>query len=139
MYQLERKLEANFVREGGITVNILFDYGGHQEIMDAVDTIMSNPDLAQSFQALGLKPEKKKALLSKYLYTGTDPENNDKPLPEPEVILRTGGEVRSSNFLPYQSQYSEWIYDKRMWPSFDMYAFLDTVAEYQMRKRNFGK
>jgi tritrans,polycis-undecaprenyl-diphosphate synthase [geranylgeranyl-diphosphate specific] len=58
---------------------------------------------------------------------------------EPELIIRTGDAVRTSNFLPWQSAYSEWIFLKKMWPEFTKQDLIECIKEFDSRKRNFGK
>lgn len=120
-------------------MNILFDYGAQRELADAMETVMSDPAKREAY--LAADGAEQTATISRHLYTGVDPTDADKkrPLPEPDVILRTGGEQRSSNFLAFQSQYSEWLYDNRFWPQFDTSAFLEKVLEFQQRKPNYGK
>ena len=57
----------------------------------------------------------------------------------PDLIIRTGGEKRTSNFLPWQSTYSEWIFLDKMWPEFSEKDLKACVTEFSNRKRNFGK
>ena len=58
---------------------------------------------------------------------------------EPELIIRTGGMVRTSNFLLWQSTYSEWIFLKKLWPEFTKKDLEKCIKEFQARRRNFGK
>jgi undecaprenyl diphosphate synthase len=58
---------------------------------------------------------------------------------EPELIIRTGGVTRTSNFLPWQSIYSEWIFTKKLWPEFSKEDLQECIKEFETRKRNFGK
>jgi len=57
----------------------------------------------------------------------------------PELIIRTGGEKRTSNFLPYQSAYSEWIFIEKMWPEFEKEDFVECIHEFGNRQRRFGR
>ena len=69
-------------------------------------------------------------LISKNLYT--------KEQPDPDLVIRTGGELRISNFLPWQSVYSELYFTNKYWPDFKNDDLLEAIAEYQKRNRRFG-
>ena len=58
---------------------------------------------------------------------------------EPDMIIRTGGEKRTSNFLPFQAAYSEWIFIDKMWPEFEKQDLLAAIEEFEHRDRRFGK
>ena len=84
-----------------ITLSIAFDYGGRAEILEAVRRILME----------GVLPEKlDEAVFSRYLYT--------EALPDPDLIIRTGGELRLSNFFLWQSAYSEYYHTPTLWPDF---------------------
>lgn len=105
-----------------ITLNVAFNYGGRAEIIDAVRHIMRD----------GHAPEVvTEELLSDYLYTGG--------LPDPDLIIRTGGEYRLSNFLLWQSAYAEYYATPRFWPDFDETELTAALVEYNQRERRFGK
>ena len=70
------------------------------------------------------------AVFSNYLYTGNDPD--------PDLIIRTSGEQRISNFLLWQGAYSELLFIDRLWPDFDENALYRAIKEYQSRNRRFG-
>jgi undecaprenyl diphosphate synthase len=79
----------------------------------------------------GLKPEEiDKEIFESYLYT--------KGLPNPDLIIRTSGEMRLSNFLLWQSAYSELYFTETMWPDFGKDEFKSAIMEYQKRERRFG-
>jgi tritrans,polycis-undecaprenyl-diphosphate synthase [geranylgeranyl-diphosphate specific] len=100
-------------------------YGGRQEILDAVR------DIAEEVQAGRLRPRDiDEQLLSKHLYT--------QHLPDPDLILRTSGEERISNFLLWQMAYSELYFTDVYWPGFRRVDFLRAVRTYQLRKRRYG-
>lgn len=101
-------------------------YGGRQEIIDAVRAI------AEEVKAGRVRPQDvDEALLSKHLYTSH--------LPDPDLILRTSGEERISNFLLWQVAYSELYFTDVYWPGFRRIDFLRAVRTFQLRKRRFGK
>ena len=103
----------------GLTLNIALNYGGRSEILDAF-----------------IKFKKSKLNISeknfyKFLY-------NPK-LPDPEIIIRTGGDLRLSNFLLWQSAYSEFFFTKTLWPNFNYIQLRKIINDFNKRKRNFGK
>lgn len=105
-----------------MTLSVAFDYGGRAEIIDAVRSIIAN----------GLSPDElDEELFGSYLYSAT--------LPDPDLIVRTAGEQRLSNFLLWQSAYSEYYYTQAMWPDFDDQEVRQALIAYSQRKRRFGK
>lgn len=101
-------------------------YGGRQEIIDAVRAV------AQDVKDGRVRPgDIDEGLLSKYLYTSH--------LPDPDLILRTSGEERISNFLLWQMAYAELYFTDVYWPGFRRVDFLRAVRTYQMRQRRYGK
>lgn len=105
-----------------ITLNVAFNYGGRAEIVDAVKHILRD----------GLKPEDvTESLLSDYLYNAG--------LPDPDLIIRTGGEWRLSNFLIWQAAYAEYYATPTFWPDFDEDELARALVEYSQRERRFGK
>ena len=98
---------------------IALNYGGRQEIVSAVNKLVSNN------QAITVES------ISENLYTA--------PFGEPDLIIRTGGELRLSNFLMYQGAYSELYFTKELWPDFDENSLDRAVSEFGERKRRFGK
>ncbi len=104
-----------------MTFTIAFNYGGRAEIVDAVRRIVAS----------GVSPNKvNEKLIRRYLY---DPE-----MPEPELVVRTSGEIRTSNYLMWESAYSEWVFTDVLWPDFRREDLYDSIAEYQQRERRFG-
>ena len=100
-------------------------YGGRQEILDAVRTI------AEDVKSGKLRPsDVDERLVSKYLYTAH--------LPDPDLILRTSGEERISNFLLWQMAYAELYFTDVYWPGFRKVDFLRAIRTYQLRKRRYG-
>jgi undecaprenyl diphosphate synthase len=105
-----------------IALNVAFNYGGRAEIVDAIKAIMRE----------GAPPEKvTEELVSQHLYT---PD-----LPDPDLIIRTGGEFRLSNFLIWQAAYAEFYSTPAYWPDFDETELRKAVAVFQHRDRRFGK
>ena len=106
----------------GITLNVAFDYGGRNEILNAVKNIIS----------AGTSPsEITESSFSNYLYTSESPD--------PDLIIRTGGELRLSNFLLWQSAYSEYYHTKVMWPDFQEKHIDKALRSFNRRQRRFGK
>ena len=105
-----------------ITLNVAFNYGGRAEIVDAVRHIIQD----------GVRPEDlSEEQLSSYLYTAN--------LPDPDMIIRTGGEWRLSNFLIWQAAYAEYYTTPTYWPDFDEVELDKALIEYNRRERRFGR
>ncbi|MGL4687549.1 MAG: isoprenyl transferase [Fusobacteriaceae bacterium] len=112
--ELSEKTKLNI----GITLNIAFNYGGRSEIIDAVNKIIAS----------GEKNIDEK-IFEKYLY------NN---IPDPELLIRTSGEIRISNFLLWQIAYSEIYVTDKLWPDFKEKDFEDAIISFNKRERRFG-
>jgi undecaprenyl diphosphate synthase len=110
----------------GLTVLMAFNYGGRDELLDAFRT------LARQVQAGELKPEDiTEKELSGALYTAD--------VPDPDLLIRTSGEMRISNFLLWQIAYTELLVTPVLWPDFGASDLYQAVAEFQKRTRRFGK
>lgn len=108
-----------------LILNLALNYGARTEIVDAVRAIVN--DCASK----RLRPEEiDEKNFSSYLYT--------KDLPDPDLLIRTSGEMRLSNFLLWQLSYSELYISKKLWPDFKRSDFLKAVKEYQSRQRRYG-
>ncbi len=104
-----------------LILNIAFNYGGRDEIVCAIQAMIAD----------GVKAEDVNAeLVSKYLFTAG--------VPDPDLIIRTSGELRSSNFLIWQGAYSEWYFPAAYWPDFDRQELLRALDEYNHRQRRYG-
>lgn len=109
-----------------MTVNLALSYGGRAEIVKMVR------EIALEVQAGRLAPEAIDAgLVARHLYTGT--------MPDPDLLIRTSGEMRISNFLLWQIAYAEIFVTPTLWPDFDREEFLAILRQYQARERRFGK
>ena len=109
----------------GITFNIALNYGGRDEIIKAVKNI------AQDVKDGKIDVENiNEELLSNNLYT--------KGQPDPDLLIRTSGEIRLSNFLPWQLVYSEFLFIDKNWPDFTEEDLDEAIIEYQKRTRKFG-
>jgi undecaprenyl diphosphate synthase len=110
----------------GLTVLMAFNYGGRDELIDAFRT------LARQVQAGELKPEEiSEKAISEALYTAE--------VPDPDLLIRTSGEMRVSNFLLWQIAYTELWITPTLWPDFGAADLYRAVAEFQGRTRRFGK
>ena len=106
-------------------VNLLFGYGGRQEIIDGVNKVISKIK-TKELSLDKLTPD----LFKKFLWTGD--------IPDPDLIIRTGGVQRLSNFFPYQSVYSELYFLNCLWPEISKADLEQAVSYYNNVRRNFG-
>jgi len=105
-------------------INIALAYGGREEIIDAVKKVAEKIE-NKELETKNINEE----TFSENLYLNT----------EPDLIIRTGGEKRTSNFLPWQSIYSEWFFLEKAWPEFEKEDIVKVINEYKNRERRFGK
>jgi undecaprenyl diphosphate synthase len=110
----------------GLRVNLAINYGGRAEIVDAVNAILDN---ARNSGTVG-KLEVDEELISSRLYTAH--------VPDPDLLIRTSGEMRISNFLLWQVAYAELYVTDTLWPDFSQGDLLRAVLAYQRRDRRFG-
>ena len=109
----------------GITFNIALNYGGRAEIIRAVKTI------AEKFKNETIDIQDiDEQMISDNLYTAGQPD--------PDLVIRTSGELRLSNFLPWQVVYSEFLFVNKNWPDFTEQDLDNAIIEYQKRTRKFG-
>ena len=112
-------------KSDGMILNLALSYGGRSEILHAVQGILSD------FQNGKIKPEEiTQQRFSQYLWTYG--------IPDPDLLIRTSGEFRISNFLLWQIAYTELYVTETLWPDFDREELLKAVADYQSRERRFG-
>lgn len=105
-----------------LILSLAFNYGGRDEIVCAIREIIRD----------GVKPEEvTEELISKYLFTAD--------LPDPDLVIRTSGEMRTSNFLIWQSTYAEWYITPTLWPDFDRDELYEALKSYNQRERRFGR
>ena len=126
LQKLMSELEAKTVLFTGLLVRFAMGYGGREEILDAANRVIT--DVKKGLVVLGpsgLSMEQ----LSSYMYTSS----------EPDVVVRTGGDHRTSNFLIWQSWYSEWFFVDKFWPEFGFEDLKRIVEEFGARQRRFGK
>ena len=110
----------------GLQLNIAFNYGGRAEIVRAVKQIATDVEKGK-INVEDINEE----IISNNLYT--------KGQPDPDLLIRTSGEIRTSNFLPWQIVYSEFYFPEKNWPEFNDDDFLEAIRVYQSRNRRFGK
>lgn len=110
----------------GLVLNLALNYGGRTEILDAVKAI------ANSVKAGMIDlPDIDEELFSSFLYTAN--------IPDPDLLIRTSGEQRISNFLLWQTSYTELHIIDTLWPDFGRKELFEAIIEYQKRERRFGK
>lgn len=109
----------------GLIVNMALNYGSRQEMVCAVKSIV-NKAISGEISV----DEIDENTISNNLFTAY--------MPEPDLIIRTSGENRLSNFLLYQAAYSEFIFTKTLWPDFNDEEYIKTLIEYEKRQRRFG-
>lgn len=115
-------IKNSYIEQESIKLNIALNYGGKKELIEAIKDIMK----------AGIDVKKiNEELLAKHLYT--------KGQTDPELVIRTGGRIRLSNFLLWQTAYSELYFTKVLWPDFDAMELKKAITWYQDQKRNFGK
>ena len=102
-------------------INIALNYGGRDELVHAFKSIVNDGYKAEDID---------EKLISEYLYT--------KHIPDPDLLIRPGGELRISNFLIYQIAYSELYFTDKLWPDFSYEDFDNAIEEYSRRNRRFG-
>lgn len=104
-----------------LTLSIAWNYGGRDEILNAIQNMIKD----------GVDPEKvNEDLVDSYLFTHD--------IPDPDLMIRTSGEMRTSNFLIWQSSYTEWFFSDKLWPDFDKKALQEAIQSYSKRVRRYG-
>jgi undecaprenyl diphosphate synthase len=120
------KAIENTAQNNHMTLHLALSYSGRSEIMRAVKNMMF--DLQDNkIERSALNDE----LFGQYLYTAG--------IPDPELLIRTSGEHRISNFLLWQLAYTEFYFTEKLWPDFRKVDFFEAVLDYQSRERRFGK
>lgn len=105
-----------------LILNVAFDYGGRAELVNAIRRIIADGVPAERVDD---------SLVSRYLYTAS--------LPDPDLIIRTSGEMRISNFLIWQGAYAEFYVIPTLWPDFDKDELYKALVNYNQRERRFGR
>jgi undecaprenyl diphosphate synthase len=110
----------------GMRLNLAINYGGRTELVDAVNAMLDNARLEGNLDALEITEES----IGSHLYTAG--------LKDPDLLIRTSGEMRISNFLLWQIAYAELYVTDTLWPDFGRTDLLEAISEYQNRDRRFG-
>jgi undecaprenyl diphosphate synthase len=122
--ELNRSMEKTR-HNTGMILNLALNYGGRAEILRMVKMVASQiEEGAMTSAAID------ENIISSHLYTSNQPD--------PDLVIRTGGEWRLSNFMLYQTAYSELIFIKTLWPNFNEIEFAKTLKEFQSRNRRYG-
>jgi undecaprenyl diphosphate synthase len=120
-----KKTQAALAKHNGLTLILALSYGGRQEIVEGVRAIASKVKTGK------LEPaEITEQVISQYLYTHQ--------YPDPDLLIRTSGELRVSNFLLWQISYAEFVVTQTLWPDFRKAEFFAALEEYTRRQRRFG-
>jgi len=115
--ELAKEIEKDTEKYDNYKLNFCFAYGGRLELLEAFNKLKKK------------KGKIKEQDIKKALWLSS----------EPDLIIRTGNRIRTSNFLPWQSVYSEWLFLKKMWPEFTKQDLKKAIKEFEKRQRNFGK
>ncbi|MBI2334667.1 di-trans,poly-cis-decaprenylcistransferase [Candidatus Daviesbacteria bacterium] len=116
------RIKNTYIKNEAIKLNIALNYGGKKELLQAIKDIVKK----------GIDVKKiNEQIVEKHLYTNGQPD--------PDLVIRTGGVIRLSNFLLWQTAYSELYFTKTLWPDFDGRELKKAISWYQEQKRNFGK
>ena len=120
--RLINQIKKTHIKSESIKLNIALNYGGKKELLEAIKDIVKN----------GVDVKRiNEQIVERHLYTNGQPD--------PELVIRTGGRSRLSNFLLWQTAYSEFYFTKTLWPDFDAGELKKAISWYQNQKRNFGK
>ena len=126
VYEELRAVERATARNQGMRLNLAINYSARAEMVDAVNTILDEARIAGSLDSLVVNEK----MISQRLYTAD--------LPEPDLLIRTSGEMRVSNFLLWQIAYAELYVTDTLWPDFNRTELLRAVLDFQRRERRFG-
>jgi undecaprenyl diphosphate synthase len=127
--QVQEELQAavdNTAKNRGMRLNLAINYGGRTELVDAVNSILDNARVDGSLSSLEVTEE----AIAGHLYTAG--------IRDPDLLIRTSGEMRISNFLLWQVAYAELYVTETLWPDFSRTDLLEAIFEYQNRERRFG-
>ncbi|MFW5977175.1 MAG: polyprenyl diphosphate synthase [Candidatus Nanoarchaeia archaeon] len=119
-----KEIESENKEENTKTIQFCFGYGGREEIVDASKALAKDVQ-----EGKVLLEDVNEDTLSNYVYSCL----------KPDIIIRTGGDMRTSNFLLWQSTYSEWFFIDTLWPAFSKKEFESILNEFQQREQRFGK
>ena len=125
LYKEIKEVEEKTKNNTGMVLNIAFNYGGRDEIVTATKKIAQHV-LNNEISIKDINEE----MFAKNLYTANQPD--------PDMLIRTSGEERTSNFLPWQLSYSEFIFSPKYWPEYSNSDLIESIQIYQKRTRRFG-
>ena len=126
VYEELRAVERATARNTGMCLNLAINYSSRNELVDAVNALVDQARIEGRLDSLVVDEE----MISKRLYTAG--------LPEPDLLIRTSGEMRISNFLLWQIAYAELYVTDTLWPDFNREELLRAILEFQRRERRFG-
>jgi undecaprenyl diphosphate synthase len=126
VYEELRQVERATARNTGMRLNLAINYSSRNELVDAVNAIVDEARIEGRLDGLVVDEE----MISRRLYTAG--------LPEPDLLIRTSGEMRISNFLLWQIAYAELYVTDTLWPDFDSDELGRAILDYQRRERRFG-
>jgi len=121
-----KKSKKQLSKNTGLTLVLALNYGSRAEIVDATRIIAKKVELGEL-----VSEDIDETLMGMHLYTSQ--------IPDPDLLIRTSGEMRLSNFLLWQASYSEMVVTRVLWPEFRKAAFFTALEEYAKRHRRFGK
>lgn len=116
------EIRKTYIKNESIKLNIALNYGGKRELVEAIKDIVK-----EGIDVNKINDE----IIERHLYTNG--------IPDPELVIRTGGRSRLSNFLLWQTAYSEVYFTKTLWPDFGGDGLKKAISWYQTQKRNFGR
>ena len=120
--KLINQIKNTYIKSEAIKLNIALNYGGKKELLQAIKDIVKK----------GIEVDRiNEEIVEKHLYTNGQSD--------PDLVIRTGGVIRLSNFLLWQTAYSELYFTKTLWPDFNGRELKKAISWYQAQKRNFGK
>jgi undecaprenyl diphosphate synthase len=126
VYEQLREVERATARNTGLRLNLAINYSARNEIVDAVNALIDEARIEQRLDKLVVDEK----AIARRLYTAG--------LPEPDLLIRTSGEMRVSNFLLWQIAYAELYVTETLWPDFGVAELAKAIADYQKRERRFG-
>lgn len=122
LQKIIQELKKTHIRNESIKLNIALNYGGKKELMEAIKDLIKE----------GIEVDRlNEKMIARHLYTNGQPD--------PELVIRTGGRIRLSNFLLWQTAYSELYFTKKLWPDFTGEDLKKAIIWYQTQQRNFGR
>ncbi len=125
LQKIIQQVESKTAHNTGLNLNVAFNYGGRSEITSAIKSILK--DVQSGKHTIEDVDED---LVARSLFTAG--------IPDPDLLIRTGGEKRTSNFLVWQSAYAELVFLDVLWPDFDEKSFMSSLKQYASRQRRFG-